>query len=176
MTELATASGSDVWVELTENVVRTHQSTVWRYLRFLGCDPDLADDLAQETFLALASTRLPDRGPEALSGWLRGTARNLMRARRRSLRRELATATPEQIEGAWFEYARDDGGASYRAALHSCLATLSEKDRIAVDQRYSERASRSAIAARLDMSVEGVKSLLRRAKAALRTCIEGKTR
>ena len=38
------------------DLVRQHQAGVWRYLRFLGCDRPLADDLTQETFLAVLET------------------------------------------------------------------------------------------------------------------------
>ncbi len=56
-------------------LVRTHQVGVWRYVRFLGAEAAEADDLTQETFLAL---RAPDLWI-AMSGrrrvtceWLRG--------------------------------------------------------------------------------------------------------
>ena len=35
------------------SLVRTHQAAVWRYLRYLGADEALADDLTQDTFLKL---------------------------------------------------------------------------------------------------------------------------
>lgn len=158
-------------VELTESVVRAHQASVWRYLRFLGCDPALADDLTQDAFLALLRAHLPDRGPAALDGWLRGTARNLMRNRRRQIRRELATASPETIEDAWSGYVRDDHGARYRAALRACIAALPERQREVVELRWGRRAKRADIASAVGVSIEGAKSLLRRIKHALKTCI-----
>ena len=160
------------WVELTESVVRAHQHSVWRFLRFLGCDPALADDLTQDAFLALLRARLPDRGPVALEAWLCGTARNLMRARRRELRRELATASPDELEAAWQSYARDDEGERYRAALRACLDGLSERQRGIVEMRWGRRARRDEIAQAAGVGVEGVKSLLRRIKDALRHCIQ----
>ena len=36
-----------------ERLVVAHQAMVWRYLRFLGCPPADADDLVQDTFLAV---------------------------------------------------------------------------------------------------------------------------
>ena len=34
-------------------LIREHQAGVWRYLRVLGCSRELAEDLTQETFLAV---------------------------------------------------------------------------------------------------------------------------
>ena len=57
------ASTAPARVSVTEALVRRHQVGVWRYLRFLGCPPELADDLAQDTFLALMRHPPEDRGP-----------------------------------------------------------------------------------------------------------------
>ena len=40
--------------------------------------------------------------------------------------------------------------------------------------RYDEDRSREEIAARLDLTADGVKTLLRRARASLRDCVERK--
>lgn len=176
MSDRAVSADPATTVELTEQIVKQHQNSLWRYLRFLGCDPAAADDLAQETFLALATKRLPNRGSAALNGWLRGTAHNLVRARRRQLRRELKFATTEEIDVAWKLYAQEDHGASYRDALRGCLTMLDEREQLTLERRYTNQDSREAIAAELGVGIEGVKSILRRAKAALRTCIEAKTR
>lgn len=175
MTERAAPADTVMTVQLTEQVVQLHQASVWRYLRFLGCDPGLADDLAQETFLALAASRLPNKGAAALNGWLRGTAHNLVRARHRQMRRELRHATAAQTEATWQGYSRQDEGTAYREALRGCLTLLSDREQDALERRYTHRESREAIATVLGIGLEGVKSLLRRAKESLRTCIEAKT-
>ena len=46
--------------QLTEDLIRRHQSGVWRYLRFLGCPPELADDLTQEAKLQRISDLIPN--------------------------------------------------------------------------------------------------------------------
>ena len=46
--------------------------------------------------------------------------------------------------------------------------------RRAIDLHYAERASRDEIASQLEMTAEGVKTMLRRARHALRECVERK--
>lgn len=156
---------------LAADVVAAHQASVWRYLRFLGCSAEEADDLAQETFVVWLRS---ERGiePAAIDAWLRGVARNLFRAQRRALRRGLATLDPEQIEAMWCGYARDDAGDGYQSALRACLAELDDRARHALELRYADGATRRSIAAELGVAEEGAKTLLRRVKARLRKCIE----
>src|SRR5690242_14704515 len=55
-----------------------HRLGIWRYLRFLGCDDAAADDLTQETFLAVARGASGNGEPvRDLPAYLRGIARNL---------------------------------------------------------------------------------------------------
>lgn len=66
-------------------LVRSHQSGVWRYLRFLGADESLADDLTQETFVSVWKKPFVEHSPAATGSYLRTIARNLflMSLRRR---------------------------------------------------------------------------------------------
>ena len=59
------------------DLVQRHQAGLWRYLRFLGCDPAQADDLAQETFLRIFRKPVAFYSPEAASAYLRSIARTL---------------------------------------------------------------------------------------------------
>ncbi|MCA8952441.1 MAG: sigma-70 family RNA polymerase sigma factor, partial [Planctomycetes bacterium] len=66
-----------------EALVRRHQVALWRYLRALGCEAALADDLLQDTFL-VAFRRLSDAGDDvAVAAFLRRTGRHLFLRRRR---------------------------------------------------------------------------------------------
>ena len=58
-------------------LIEHHQAGVWRYLRVLGCDPALADDLTQETFLHVMQRSFDDHSPAATAAYLRTTAHNL---------------------------------------------------------------------------------------------------
>ena len=44
-------------------LIEKYQVGVWRYLRALGCEPALADDLTQETFLSVLQHPFTDFGP-----------------------------------------------------------------------------------------------------------------
>lgn len=150
-------------------LVRLHQAEVWRYLRYLGATAELADDLTQETFLQLLRGRYRDQGPAARSAWLRTVARNLLH---KSARRPLPTADLDAADAAWLPFARDDGGSGHLAALRSCLDELDGRARTAVRLQYEERRSRADLGAALGLSADGVKSLLRRVRTALRACVE----
>jgi RNA polymerase sigma factor (sigma-70 family) len=89
------------------------------------------------------------------------------------LRRSRRMAAPvAELDGIYELHDHPDLGASYRAALDACLATLDRRSREVLRLRYTEARSRAAIAAALDLAPEGVKTLLRRTKARLRECIE----
>jgi RNA polymerase sigma-70 factor (ECF subfamily) len=158
--------------DLTE-LVRTYQAGVWRYIRFLGADEALADDLTQETFLAVWKKRFIDHTPAATRQYLRTTARNLylMSLRKRSRqpaldRLELADEVWQQLGGGDDELMLD--------VLRECLETLNGRGRQAIDLCYRDNCSRAEIGRQMDLSDDGVKSLLRRTRELLRRCVEQK--
>jgi len=155
-----------------EGIVRTHQAALWRYLRFLGCDADTAEDLVQETFLAAFRAAFEPRHAQATSAYLRRVARhrflNAVRARRARPHFEHL----EEAEASWLAWCGPDGGDGRREALRRCLTRLRERARQAVELTYAQGRSRVDVAALLRMTVDGVKTLLRRAREALRTCVE----
>jgi RNA polymerase sigma-70 factor (ECF subfamily) len=167
VTPVATIPQEDV-----VRLVRAHQAEVWRYLRYLGASAELADDLTQETFLQLLRTPFAERTPAATAAWLRTVARNLyVKAFRRP---PFALAELDAIEAAWTGFAGDDGGDGSLARLRACVEQLSGRARDVVRWQYEERKSRADIAARLGIGEDGVKSLLRRTRALLKACIEGR--
>ena len=154
-------------------LVRTHRAGVWRYLRFLGCDPSEADDLVQETFLAVFREGFEVRSPAQTAAYLRKVARNRLLMDRRKQRSRPQTVDLDAAEAIWAEVAGEDGLNDYLVALNECLKrAVSPRVRRALQLQYRDRASRAEIAAELDLAVEGVKTLLRRARSALRDCVE----
>lgn len=165
MTEVRSISPDTV-----QSLVRRHQAEVWRYLRYLGASAELADDLTQETFLQLLRSPLAQRSSGETAAWLRKVARNFYV---KSFRRPpFAEAELDAIEAGWRDYARDDAGEDSLTRLRECLDRLEGRAREAIRWHYEERRSRAEIAERLGLKNDGVKSLLRRSRAALRACVE----
>lgn len=168
---MAIASGKGA-SDLAE-LVRSYQAGVWRYLRFLGADESLADDLTQETFLAVWKRHFVDHTPAATRQYLRTTARNLFLM---SLRRRDRQPTLEKIELAdevWQQLGGDDE-ETMLDALRACVESLTGRARQAIDLCYRHNHSRAEIGREMDLSEDGVKSLLRRTRELLRRCIEEK--
>lgn len=53
-----------------ERLIEAHQAGIWRYLRALGCDASQAEDLTQETFLAVLQKPFQDYNPAATAAYL----------------------------------------------------------------------------------------------------------
>ncbi len=151
------------------SLVHKHQANVWRYLRFLGATAADADDLTQETFLAVIRSSFQQRSDEQTASYLRTIARNqLLQARRRE-GREINTVELTAAEQVWATAPDMD---SYLTALGNCLKKLDRRATTAINRFYQDKQSRTEIAAELDMKPEGIKTLLRRTREILRTCIE----
>ena len=169
-----TAATADRQAEMAA-LVQAHQAGVWRYLRFLGCDPTEADDLVQETFLAVLREGFEVRSPAGTAAYLRTVARNRLLMARRKQRNSPQAIDLEAAEAVWADVAGEDGMSDYLVALGDCLEkAVNPRVRRALELQYRDRASRAEIAAKLDLAVEGVKTLLRRGRSALRDCVERK--
>ncbi|MEZ5991227.1 MAG: sigma-70 family RNA polymerase sigma factor [Planctomycetota bacterium] len=158
-----------------ETLVRRHHLGVWRYLRFMGCDRSQADDLTQETFLVFLRKPFDYLGHESTSAYLRKIARFIFLEARRQTSRGNETALDE-ADRVFAETAGESVGNEYLDALRECEQTLVGKARDAVKLQYGQQRSLEDIAEALDMKPNGVKTLLQRARAHLRDCIERRLR
>src|SRR5262245_45680761 len=102
------AGSSQAPANLARLVLR-HQAGVWRYVRFLGADAAEADDLTQDTFLALARSQFVERDERQTAGYLRVVARNQLLALRRKQNREVSTVELEAADAVWAAAAGPDG-------------------------------------------------------------------
>lgn len=162
-----TRARADAFERSFTDVFTSHFTRLYRFLDRLSGEPELAADLAQETFIRLYQRRsLPDR-PEA---WLITVALNLfrnqrsMRARRRALlthsRGARVHSDPPPAPGE----EADDG---MRERVRAAIEGLSERDRALLLLRAEGFAYRD-IALALDLNEASVGTLLARAKRAFR--------
>jgi RNA polymerase sigma-70 factor (ECF subfamily) len=159
-------------------LVEAHQAELFRYLRFIGADYSVAEDLLQETFLrafkAKVAPGLHDHGPRR--AWLRRIAHNLFIDHCRRRNRSPVSFDSDAAETAelfWTrEFYQHDEGFGCMEALEQCLKNLTESQRELVDAFYAARRSREDIAEALGISPSGVKASLRRIRASLGECIQ----
>lgn len=155
-------------------LIEAHQAGIWRYLRAMGCENALAEDLTQETFLAILRHPFQELSTSATAAYLRKTARNLMISHHRRAGRMLAMEDIESLDSNWARWAQEDNGEELLDALRECLRGLGDRARRALDLRFRDQQSRAEIAADLALTEDGAKNLMQRAKNKLRECIDAK--
>jgi RNA polymerase sigma-70 factor (ECF subfamily) len=152
-----------------------HFHRLYRVLDRLSGDPELAADLAQDTFVRLYRRgSLPDR-PDA---WLISVAMNLFRnaAASRSRRRRLLTLARGEAVHSDPEPPPDSASGSdeLRAAVRTALDRVAERDRKLLLLR-AEGYSYHDIAAALELNQASVGTMLSRAVQAFRAVWENGT-
>lgn len=143
------------------------RDALFRYLRWLGCTPDEADDTIQETFLRLQKHLLANGSQDNLRAWLFRVAGNLVYDDRKSGRRRLNRALEDH---AWQDPAVNPEQLALQRESTARLGTLirglpSDQQRCLALR--SEGFRYREIAEILGVSISTVADLLRRAIAAL---------
>jgi RNA polymerase sigma-70 factor (ECF subfamily) len=142
-----------------------HVDRVFAFARHLLDSREDAEEVTTEAFLRAFERAASFRGDCPLRGWLFGITRNLCLDRRRQPR--LLLLEPE-------EAGRDtDGGQAARGMetavlVRRALADLSEEHRLVLTLCDVEEWDASEVAAMLDRTLAATKSLLYRARRALR--------
>lgn len=164
-----TSSFHDQFVALFDAQFRR----IHRYLDRLSGDPDLAADIAQETFMKLYQRGSPPDTPEA---WLITVATNLFRNERSKRARRTRLLTAERSEDLLADpppspsSAVEGAGGARRVRL--AIDGLPERERRLLLLR-AEGYSYRDIAAALEIEEASVGTLLARAKRAFREHYEG---
>jgi RNA polymerase sigma factor (sigma-70 family) len=150
----------------------THFERLYRYLDRVSGEPELAADIAQETFV-----RLYRRGalPDAPAAWLISVAMNLFRNAQssRSRRRRLLTvARGERIHGDPPPSPEEAMLADdTRQRVRRAIDRLPERERNLL-LLHAEGYGYRDIAAALELNEHSVGTLLARARRAFRQCYE----
>ncbi len=154
-------------------LVRRHQSVVRGFLRRLtGGRQALADDLAQETFLAAFRDLGRFRGGAAFSTWLLGIAYNQFRSSRRRARAEVEwtgeVPAAEAVPGHEQTTPAASATVDLQQDLAAALAQLPAEERAAIHLCYAEGLTHEEAAVALECPLGTVKTHVLRAKEKLR--------
>lgn len=149
-----------------------HQAGIWRYLRAIGCAPEEADDLTQETFLTVFRRPFEYLGRPAAVSYLRRVAYHLFLNSLRRKRSQVELRAAELVDET-----RNSGRSGRHHeelldVLAECVANLPERSQRCLEMRYRDGLSRQEIATALCISEHGAKNLLQRTKQRLRESIE----
>lgn len=128
MESLAQRDGDALIVE----AYRVHGAALVRYLTTITRDPEVAEDLAQESFLRLSREIRAGRVPDNTPAWLHRVAWNLATSRGRRIqvaRRYAASPDDPDLDRSPEDLAIE---TERRATLDEALAALSDVDRTAV--------------------------------------------
>jgi RNA polymerase sigma-70 factor, ECF subfamily len=157
-----------------EQIVHDHQRDLWRFLIALGCRPTEAEDLTQETFVAVFRGGFEYRGRGETAAYLRKVAKHRFISSVRQRKRAPVVRNLDDVDEEWALYAGECEGDRRVELLKHCLQILGERARAGLDLRYRAELSRAEIASRLHMKETGVRTLLDRARKALRECVQRK--
>jgi RNA polymerase sigma-70 factor, ECF subfamily len=156
-----------------EALLTQHLPMLKGYVRHLLSSPEDADDLTQE--ICVEALKNPDilfRGSEP-AAYLRGIARHLAS---RHLRRASRHALIEDfIDLAWEAPEEKPDRQQEQSALKKCLEKLPDRLRCMVLWRYDDGMNSTQIAERFNMSSDGVRMALARARQTLSKCIRQRT-
>lgn len=158
-------------------IIARHQATVWRYLRLLGCDAATADDLTQETFMALLRQKeFQYSSAAATAVYLRRVAHNLYVSWLRRRKPTQPLLDSDACEIVWEQWTDgDDDQQQLLAILRECFGQLSPRAQQALRLRFQDDSCRTDIGAALGITEHGAKNLMQRAKQQLRQCVQSKT-
>ena len=146
-------------------LVRQHQHTVFSLALRMLSDRHKAEDLAQEVFLQLHKSLASITSTTHLAFWLRKVTVNRAIDQ---LRREpkIAASSLEEAQGLAIE--TDDPDPLLSRRLRALVGQLAPAPRAVLLLRYQEDMDPTQIATALNMSINTVKSHLKRSLAQLR--------
>jgi RNA polymerase sigma-70 factor (ECF subfamily) len=162
---LAAAANGDR-AAFSEIVTRYYQPVYRLVWRMTGGGAD-CEDVTQEAFLRLWRDPLQVREAGALKGWLMRVASNALIDRSRKPRHSDLDAAPEPADPAARPGAPLDRAEAARL-IDAKIASLPDRQRLALVLVYYEGLTNIEAAAVMDSSVEAVESLLARARRSLK--------
>ncbi|MEX0892318.1 MAG: RNA polymerase sigma factor [Gemmatimonadota bacterium] len=157
--------------ESYSTLVRRHQEALYRFVRGMRIDPDVAADLVQDGFVR-GYTRLAEcRDPERFRVWLFRIVRNLCLDHLKNIRRRTTPLDDVQLvderPAPGEELERRELGQGIQAALDA----LTDELREAFLMKHREERSYQEMAELTGASVSAMKMRVLRAREALRDAL-----
>ncbi len=144
-------------------LVRRHGPAVRGLLRRMGAEPALADDLAQDAFLAAFEAIAEFRGEGTFAAWVRRIAARLY------VRRWKREGHVHQLEeGAEDAAVGGEGSVAARLDLDGAMQALSPAERVCISLCYGAGLSHAEAAEALNAPLGTVKSHVKRGLDKLR--------
>ena len=134
--------------------------SLWAYLARVSCDPALADDLMQESYVRFLCASFPEDGEVAARRYLFRIATNLLRDHWRRPRSASIEDVPEELFAAHVSTAQADS----QAMLGPALAQIRPRDRQLLWLAYAEGYSHREIAGITGLASASIRLLLFRAR------------
>jgi RNA polymerase sigma-70 factor (ECF subfamily) len=175
-----------------EHWVQRHGDYLYRYALFRLRDPNVAEEMVQETFIAALRNRAGFSGHSSERTWLVGILKHKLLDYLRRLYREKAAIGEQDAEDAlkndfnWFglwaaapgKWALDPEELleqkEFWNLLHDCLLALPEKTAEAYSLREIDGLSAEEVCKVLRITPNNLWVRLHRARLALRRCLESK--
>ncbi len=171
--------------EALQEVVRAYLPQVLRAARGAGLPPQLAEDVAQDTFVTFIETAPRFEGRSHVRTWLFGILYKKIAAARRNLRRDNEMDDIEEVfeqrfdsAGSWTRPPRPVDAEVYdaevRQGIDGCLDRVPTNQRMAFVLREIEGMDTEEICKVLEVTRTNVGVLLHRVRNRLRECLEAK--
>jgi RNA polymerase sigma-70 factor (ECF subfamily) len=152
------------------------QDAVLGFLLAATSDRHLADDLLQETAIALMESHHRFDAGRSFLAWAVGTARNRVLAAARARGRAPGMIASDEVVDRLAAATADDDAEEERraqaAVLRACMASLAGRSWEVIRLHYLDGLDPLDIAQRLGLAASHIRVILHRARAALRLCVE----
>jgi RNA polymerase sigma-70 factor (ECF subfamily) len=174
------AAARDGSREALARLCRAHQAAVRAYTRSCVRDPDVGDDLAQETFVAAFRSLDGFRNAARFRTWVLGIARHRVQDHlRQTLRAASRGPVPEALARRELSLVEAEASGVLRrdrelAALEDCVGRLPERAAELVRQHYFRARSLVDLAQAQGKNQVTLRVELMRIRLALRRCVEAK--
>lgn len=159
-----------------------HRDLLLSFILALTRDRDVAEEIFQETALAIIDESTQGTQVENFQAWAREVARRRIleyfrtRSRRLVVERT-AGSMAEVVSQAFDEHAPAPEECRQReTALRDCLAKMKGRAREVVERHYRDRLGLAEIARELAWKADSVKVALSRARKSLAACVQARLR